>query len=271
MGHWTLADIAWDRFDRAKVDPEVVRVIKAASLVEVNGDDYGLYLARVFTDDPEFKAAAEIWAIEEIQHGHALAGGVNLVEPEWDFAAAKRDFTAHFRVKVDATESIRGSRTGELIARCIVECGTSSYYSALADPVGEPVLKQICRNIAADEFRHYKLFYDHMRRYQTRERLGRWGRMRVGLGRIRESEGDELAMAYHFANRDPGPYRRRDAIKAYMRRAYPLYRHDHIWRMTGMVMKAIGVKANGRLRDVVAGAASWFIARRAARLARLGV
>lgn len=271
MGHWTLADIAWDRFDRSKVDPEIVRVVKAASLVEVNGDDYGLYLARVFADDGEFRTAAEHWAVEEIQHGHALARWVNLVEPEWDFAAAKRDFTAHFRVKVDATESIRGSRTGELIARCMVECGTSSYYSALADSVDEPVLKQICRNIAADEFRHYKLFYDHMRRYQARERLGRLGRLWVGIGRIRESEGDELAMAYHFANRLPGAYEHHGAIRAYMRRAYPLYRREHVWRMTGMVMKAMGIKANGRLRDVVAGAASWFIARRAARLARLGV
>ena len=35
-----------------------------------------------------------------------------------------------------------------------------------------------CR-IAADEYRHYKLFYDHMRRYLTRERLDFLARLRV--------------------------------------------------------------------------------------------
>ena len=75
-------------------------------------------------------------------------------------------------IKTDADASIRGSRTGELIARCMVETGTSSYYTALAEATSEPVLKQVCKLIAADEYRHFKLFYDHMRRYLARENLG---------------------------------------------------------------------------------------------------
>ena len=31
MGHWTLDDIQWDRFDPAKVDPDLLKVAKAAS------------------------------------------------------------------------------------------------------------------------------------------------------------------------------------------------------------------------------------------------
>ena len=54
MGHWTLESINWDRFDPSKVDPEIVRNIKAAAMVERNGDDYGVYLRRVFADDPDF-------------------------------------------------------------------------------------------------------------------------------------------------------------------------------------------------------------------------
>ena len=64
--------------------------------------------------------------------------------------------------RTGAWRSSRGSRCGELVARCIVETGTSSYDTALMDAVEEPVLKEICRNIAADELRHYKLFYDHV-------------------------------------------------------------------------------------------------------------
>ncbi|MYK58743.1 MAG: hypothetical protein F4027_09140, partial [Rhodospirillaceae bacterium] len=70
--HWTLDDIAWENFDPGKVDPDLVKVIKAASLVEKNGRDYGRYLQEVFEDDPEFSEAAIGWAEEEVQHGDAL-------------------------------------------------------------------------------------------------------------------------------------------------------------------------------------------------------
>ena len=33
MGSWTLDDIPWHRFDRDRLDPEIVRTVKAASLV----------------------------------------------------------------------------------------------------------------------------------------------------------------------------------------------------------------------------------------------
>ena len=94
---------------------------------------------------------------------------------------------------------MRGSRAGELVARCIVETGTSSYYTALMEAADEPVLKEICRNIAADEHRHYKLFYDHLRRYLTAEKIGRWRRVAVAISRMRESEDDELSYAYFAA------------------------------------------------------------------------
>ena len=62
MKHWTLDDIAWDKLDRSKVDPEMVRLIKAASLVEYNGADYATYLCNVFPDDAAFQQAARDWA-----------------------------------------------------------------------------------------------------------------------------------------------------------------------------------------------------------------
>ena len=109
-------------------------------------------------------------------------------------------YRAGYKLPLGATQSIRGSRTGELIARCMVETGTSSYYSALAEATAEPVLRQISKHIAADEFRHYKLFYDHMRRYLAREKIGLVRRLRIALGRIGESEDDELAFAWHCGN-----------------------------------------------------------------------
>ena len=86
----------------------------------------------------------------------------------------------------------------------MVETGTSSYYTALADPTGEPVLQQVCRLIAADEYRHFKLFYDHMKRYLAREKLGLFSRLRIAAGRITETEDDELAYAFHCGNEPEG-------------------------------------------------------------------
>src|SRR3954469_17218930 len=71
MKHWRVEQVRWDRFDPSKVDPEIVPLVKAAAMVERNGDDYATYLKRVFRDDPDFHLAAEHWAEEEIQHGDA--------------------------------------------------------------------------------------------------------------------------------------------------------------------------------------------------------
>ena len=37
MKHWTIDDIAWEHFDPSKVDPEILKAVKAAALVEHNG------------------------------------------------------------------------------------------------------------------------------------------------------------------------------------------------------------------------------------------
>ena len=81
MGHWTLDDIDWPAFDASKADPDTVRIVKAASLVEHNGDLYGEYLANVFEGDEDFVAAAKRWAGEEMQHGAALARWADLADP----------------------------------------------------------------------------------------------------------------------------------------------------------------------------------------------
>ncbi len=134
-----------------------------------------------------------------------------------------------------------------MIARCMVEVGTSSYYSALRDGVQEPVLKEICRNIAADEIRHYKLFYKNLGRYLERDQVGLWRRLRVAVGRIAEAEDDELAYAYYAANETSRPYDKRRYSCAYARRALALYQEHHVRRMIALVFKAVGLSPHSRL------------------------
>jgi len=247
MGHWTLDDIPWDRFDCGELDPDVVRIVKAASLVEYNGAAYAHHLCRIFDDDPDFQQAARRWGDEEIQHGRALARWAALADPTFDFELAFSRFRAGYQVDFDSDSSRRGSRSGEMIARCMVEVGTSSYYSALRDGVREPVLKAICRYIAADEIRHYKLFYRNLTSCLSHERVGFWKRLRVGLRRIAEAQDDELAYAYYAANETDGPYDRRRCSRAYARQAFALYRERHVRHIVAMVFKAVGLAPRGWL------------------------
>ncbi|QXM23338.1 ferritin-like domain-containing protein [Elioraea tepida] len=260
MKHWHIDQVSWHKFDPSKVDPEIVPLVKAAAMVERNGDIYAEYLCNVFHDDPDFQGAARNWAVEEVQHGEALGRWATLADPAWDFRAAFERFRKGFRIETKVDRSVRGSRTGELIARCMVETGTSSYYTALGEGSEEPVLVEICRLIAADEYRHFKLFYDHMRRYLVREKLSVIERLRIGLGRIGETEDDELALAFHCANRPEGaPYDRRAAIAAYMAKAMGYYRQHHLDRGVGMIFKAVGLPPRGRLSDLSARAAYRFL------------
>ena len=269
MKHWRMEDIAWDRFEAAKAAPEVLPLIKAAALVERNGREYAGYLCRVFDADAELCEAVRRWAEEEVQHGEALGKWAALADPAWDFHGARDRFNAGYKPPLDSETSIRGSRTGELIARCMVETGTSSYYTALADACQEPVLKQLCRHIAADEFRHYKLFYDHMRRYQAQERSGSARRLMIAAGRIGEGEDDELAYAYYCANEPASkPYERARCSAAYLSGAMLYYRFGHIQRGIGMTLKAVGLPTHGRLPAVAARMAWWWLDRRRNRLTR---
>ncbi|WP_299444072.1 ferritin-like domain-containing protein [uncultured Rhodospira sp.] len=254
MSNWTLDDIPWDAFDASRADPDMVCIIKAAALTERNSAHYSRYLCNVFRDDEGFCAQAETWAGEEEQHGDTLARWATLADPSFDFEETFQRFREGYVIPTDVDASVRGSRSGEMVARCIVEVGTSSFYSALRDATDEPVLKEICHRIAGDEFRHYKLFYDTLKRTQGEDRLSRRDRLMVAVKRMQESEDDELAFAYHCANTPDQPYDRETSSRAYGARAFRHYRRGHIDRASGMVMKAAGLRPHGWMGRLFGGA-----------------
>ncbi|MBI1209516.1 MAG: ferritin-like domain-containing protein [Azospirillum sp.] len=268
--HWTLDDIPWGRLEPAKVDPELLKVIKAAGLVEYNAGDYATYLCNVFPDDPQFQQLARSWAVEEIQHGEALGRWATLIDPSYDFATAFARFKDGYRVPhLTATASVRGSRSGEMVARCMVETGTSSFYSAIADATDEPVLKTVAQHIAADELRHYKMFYIHLKRCLQRESLGRIRRVQIALGRIAESEDEELAYAYYAANGSNEPFDRGACFRAYARRAFGYYQRRHLDRVVGMVFKACGLKPQTLFFSAATKLAWWFMDNKVRQLSRM--
>lgn len=261
---WTMDDVHWSLFDPSKVEPRLLAAVKAAALVEYNAPDYVVYLKRVFASaGPETQASLEQWGREEAQHGRALGRWAEMADPDFKLEEALVRFRggytpAHFAATDEG--SVRGSRRGEMIARCVVESGTSSYYSAIRDATGEPVLKEIAGRIAADEYRHYKLFYDTLNA-QAEPDLSLWQKFWIAVGRVRESDDDELAYSFYCANVLP----EEEAAKPYDRKAYSrlagqasmaVYHRHHIQKLVQMVTKVIGADPHGWMANM-AGAVLW--------------
>lgn len=265
---WSFEDINWSLFDLTKVNPEILRVIKAGSVVEHNGSDYGLYLKSVFAGDDIFLKEIDHWSQDEIKHGKVLSAWVKLADPSYDFNERFKAYVEGFPIPVNSQESIRGSCAAELLTRCMVEIGTSSVYSALKDATDEPLLKQICAKIAADEFRHYKLFYKHFKRHQKKEKLTLYKRFKVAVGRLFENEDDELAFAYYTANDEKAPYNRKYYTHLYGKAVYSYYKKDHVSRSMAMFCKAIGVNPQGWLQKFFSFLAFWILSSKAEAYAR---
>jgi hypothetical protein len=261
---WTLDEVQWSAFDPTKATPWMIAAIKSASLVEFNAPDYVSYLKSIFRDSPpETIAALELWGREESQHGRALGRWAEMADPTFKLDEAFARFRAGYKpehfAKPDGV-SIRGSRRGEMIARCVVESGTSSYYTAIRDATEEPVLKEIAGRIAADEYRHYKLFFETLQA-QDEPDLPFFKKLMVAIGRVTESEDDELAYAYYCANVSVAdtattPYRRQYYSRTAASILNKIYRRQHIQRLVQLVANAIGAAPQGRLTKL-AGAMLW--------------
>jgi len=261
---WTMDDVHWSSFDPSKVDPLLLATVKAAALVEYNAPDYVSYLKRIFASaGPETIAAIEQWGREEAQHGRALGRWAEMADPSFKLEEAFTRFRKGYRPDHfnDAGEaSVRGSRRGEMIARCVVESGTSSYYSAIRDASEEPVLAEIAGRIAADEYRHYKLFYD-IHHAQPEPELGFWKKLSIAVGRVRESDDDELAYSYYCANVPPEqeaatPYDRKKFSQLASQASMAAYHRKHIDKLVQMVIKAVGANPHGWLAKL-AGIMLW--------------
>ncbi len=247
----------------------MVDVIKSAALVEYNAPDYVVYLCRVFPD-PAFHPVIEQWGAEERQHGKVLGRWAELADPSFNLEAAFARFRAGYRpphFDSDETGSVRGSRRGEMIARCVVESGTSSYYTAIKAATAEPVLQEIAGRIAADEYRHYKLFYETLQT-QDEPDLPFWKKLAIAAGRMTEADDDEIAFAHYCAttpSAEAPPYERRTSSRRQLALTLRVYRRPHIEKLTRMIAKAIGADPQGAVVRLT-GAAMWRMLRyRAAR------
>ena len=270
--YWTISDIDWDAFDASKVDSALLATVKAASLVEANAPDYVTYLRNVFRQHADLRDDIIEWGDEEEQHGVALARWAQLADPDYDADKALERFQKDYQqLPLDTEISIRGSEPGELFARCIVESGTASFYAAMHNATDEPVLKQIARQIAADEIRHYKLFRRYLEAFEKKGAdLSIVKRLRILSSRIEETADDEFGYAYYSSIVAPVSdvaYDREHCSVAYENGAYGLYQRSHLEKGAKMMLRVIGLSTDSFLVKAAMPLA-WFLMQRKQRRLR---
>jgi len=139
-----------------------------------------------------------------------------------------------------------------------------NFVKRLVDFTPRDELMEIAGRIAADEYRHYKLFYDTLKK-QDEPDLPFWRKLLVAAGRVGESDDDELAYAFYCANVKPEeeaakPYRRRRYAKLSAAAGMRIYRRHHIQKLVQMVAKAVGANPHGKLARA-AGSLLWRLIR----------
>jgi len=205
---WTVDDIAYDM-----VDPELMRdqtdifnIVASASFIEITSDLYTKNLIEFYHGDADIADwLGNFWEQEEVQHGLALKRYVQAAWPDFDWEGAYRGFFDEYS-RLCLVDNLAETRALEMVARCVVETGTSVFYRTLSDASPEPVLKMIASKISEDEVRHYKHFYHFYRLYRDREPPSRLAVLkqlwRRGAGV--KAEDAYVAFKHVFLTTNPG-------------------------------------------------------------------
>jgi hypothetical protein len=250
VGHaaWTVEDIPYEAVDAALMrhETDLFYIITSASFIEITSDLYTRNLIEFYHGEDEIADwLANYWEPEEVQHGVALKRYVQAAWPDFDWEKAYKGFVDEYGA-ICKLEYLAQNRSLEMVARCVVETGTSSFYRTLSDAVPEPVLKQITAHISADEVRHYKYFYHYFLHYRDRERPSKLAILRQlwSRGAGVKAEDAYIAFKHAFLVRNPGAAfteadydKFRASFRRIGRRAFPYE------MAVKMILKPLGLSA----------------------------
>jgi rubrerythrin len=195
---WSMDAIPYRDIAREAIEDNelLFQIVASASFIEITSDLYTENLIEYFRDNPELVDwLAHHWEAEELQHGAALKRYVETAWPDFDWQRAYEAFFAEYS-HCCSLENLAPTRALELVARCVVETGTASFYRMLANAAPEPVLRELAGNIADDEVQHYKNFYYFFRRYHDTESPGRTAVLWTLWDRAREVDTEDAYIAF---------------------------------------------------------------------------
>ncbi len=188
-------DLSRIETNRIRDDDTLFLLVCSASFIESGSDTYTRNLVERFADDPEVADwLRDHWEPEELQHGRALKAYVQRVWPGFDWESSYADFFAEYS-RLCTMDQLEPTRGQEMAARCIVEMGTTTYYQALHEACGEPVLRGLFWRIRCDEVQHYKRFYAFFQKYRAIERLHRGHILAALVRRALELRSEDATIA----------------------------------------------------------------------------
>lgn len=241
---WTLDDIPWHAIRRDEVaDQELLfYLVTTASFIETATDTYAHNLIKYYSGDEEATAWLEQhWQHEKLRYGLALKRYVQVAWPTFDWDEVYRglfaEFSAHCKV-----EALEPTRCLEMASRCIVETGTSGYYTALGRFSPDVVLRLLAQCIRENEVRHYKYFFRYLLLYRERENTSRVQVLKTVWRRLRMINGDDsrIALKHAYAIRYSGePFDNRLYRKIQKRARYLLGAYFHHEMSVKMVLEPL--------------------------------
>jgi hypothetical protein len=231
---WKIADL-----DLRQIEHESVRddwftyyLVAGASFIETAADLYTSNLVLHFPDPLAREWLSKHWQPEELQHGLALRAYTEAAWPGLDWQEGYAGFFDEYS-RLCTMEQLEGSRALEMAARCMVETGTATFYTALHACAREPVLKQLAGLIRHDEVRHYNHFRSFYQAYQAEERVGRLSVLRALHKRFAEAEQEDAYIGFKHAWRilHPGQPFREGHFAEFMRQVRERLRPHYPYRM----------------------------------------
>ncbi|MEG1203466.1 MAG: ferritin-like domain-containing protein [Comamonas sp.] len=217
--HWKIADIRYDAIDHDAIvgNEDLFYLLMSASFVEMGSDTYAANLGQHYAAYPDIKDwLVDEWEHEELQHGESLRRYVEAVWPSFPWQQAYDSFFAEYS-QLCTMEELFPDRRLEMVARCVVETGTTAYYHTLRSLSEEPVLTELLGNIRSDEVGHFKHFLAYFKTLQAQAPVGRpriAGALYSRLKELRESDSD-VALRHVFAHKGAlfsEPQRKFDAV-----------------------------------------------------------
>lgn len=202
MRKWNYEqDIDYDSIDKQKVqDNEMLfYMLSVASFIEITSETYADNLKEFYDDNGEITSwLKDDWEEEEIQHGESLKRYVLTVWPDFEWDKAYKRFLELY-LPLCNEEALQKSKGLEMVARMIIETGTSTFYRAIekyASKLNEPVLQKLAHFIYKDEVSHYSYFDKYYNFYNQKEKLSRTQVLKVISKRLKEVNSEDVEMAF---------------------------------------------------------------------------
>jgi hypothetical protein len=145
---WSIDELPYHALDRETVKDNTLLLyaVATAAFVEITSDVYTRNLADFFHDDAEVVDwLLYAWEREELQHGGALKRYVETAWPDFGWDDAYRGFLGEF-LRLCSVDQLAPTRALEMVARCVIETGTATFYRALSAMSPEPVLGGVSPN-----------------------------------------------------------------------------------------------------------------------------